>query len=86
MSDDYLKIIPTSPDHVPPSRTHKHALTLLELFLPEGEDFQAEIYDEIEFIDQAKELKPGRELKPTGWPRAVARPGPPGPFHLPPGA
>ena len=56
MSDDYLKIIPTSPDHVPPSRTHKHALTLLESFFPEGEDFQAEIYDEIEFIDQGENI------------------------------
>jgi uncharacterized protein YbaR (Trm112 family) len=57
MSDDYLKIIPASPDHVPPKRTHKQAMTLLESFFPEGEEFQAEIYDTIEFIDQGENIE-----------------------------
>jgi hypothetical protein len=57
MSDDYLKIIPASPDHVPPKRTHLYALTLLEAFFPEGEDFQVGIYDGIEFIDQGENIE-----------------------------
>ncbi|MCA9178809.1 MAG: hypothetical protein KDB14_30310 [Planctomycetales bacterium] len=57
MSDDYLKIIPTSAECVPPKRTHRSALVLLRTFFPEGEDFQVEIYDEIEFIDQGENIE-----------------------------
>jgi uncharacterized protein YbaR (Trm112 family) len=57
MSDDYLKIIPTSPDLVPPKRTHKKALALLESLFPDGEEFQAETYDEVEFIDQGENIE-----------------------------
>lgn len=32
-------------------------MTLLGSFFPEGEDFQAEIYDEIEFIDQGENIE-----------------------------
>ena len=57
MSDDYLKIIPTSPDHVPPKRTHKRAVALLESFFPEGEEFESEVYDKTEFIDQGENIE-----------------------------
>ena len=46
MSDDYLKIMPTSPNHVPPEGTHQRALKLLKSLFPEAEDLQAEIYHE----------------------------------------
>ena len=57
MSDDYLKIIPTAPEHVPPKSRHQLALTLLETFLPDGEEFEAQVYDKTEFIDQGENIE-----------------------------
>lgn len=57
MSDDYLKIIPTSPDQVPPKKAHKPAVSLLKSFFPDGEECQAEVYEAIEFIDQGENIE-----------------------------
>ena len=57
MSDDYLKIIPSSTDFVPAKKTHKAAIALLESFFPDGEEFAVEVYDDVEFIDQGENLE-----------------------------
>lgn len=57
MSEDYLKIVPIESDFVPPEASHEAAIQLLEEFFPEGEKCEAEVYDEIQFIDQGENLE-----------------------------
>ena len=57
MSDDYLKVIPAEPAHVPPSHLHQKAVEYLERLLPRSDEFEARTYDEVTFIDQGSNLE-----------------------------
>lgn len=56
MSTDYLKLIPKSPIFVPHEVAQAAAVAELQQMLPEGEEYQAEVYDHITFIDQGENI------------------------------
>lgn len=51
MSDDYLKVFPAEPTHVPPSHLHQQAMGYLERLYPRDE-VEVRVYDVVTFIDQ----------------------------------
>jgi len=57
MSDDYLKIIPADPHHVPPAECHARAVAYIEKLFPQGEECAADVYDAVQFIDQGENLE-----------------------------
>ena len=57
MSDDVLKIIPNNPSYVPSDAAQSEAVTALEQLLPEGEMCNAEVYEEVSFIDCGENLE-----------------------------
>src|SRR5262245_55381542 len=54
MSDDYLKIIPADPHHVPHVERHAKAIECLEQLFPDGDESRADVYDAVQFIDQGE--------------------------------
>jgi hypothetical protein len=56
MSTDCIKLIPTDPSYVPAKALQKEAIVILERMLPEGEEFRAEVYDRLTFIEQGENL------------------------------
>ena len=52
MSDNVLKLIPKDCNFIPDLSLHDSAADLLHQLLPNGEMWQAETYDTIQFIDQ----------------------------------
>jgi hypothetical protein len=52
MSDNVLKLIPKDCNFIPDLSLHDSAADLLHKLLPDGEMWQAETYDGIQFIDQ----------------------------------
>ncbi len=56
-TDDYLKIIPTSPNHVPREADSQARRCVARVVLPDGEEFESEVYDKTEFIDQGENIE-----------------------------
>ncbi|WP_369941723.1 hypothetical protein [Xanthomonas medicagonis] len=57
MSDDVLRIVPASSTHIPPVETHEPAVRMLEKLLPDGEMCEADVYENVEFIDCGENLE-----------------------------
>lgn len=57
MSDDVLKIIPKNPDYVPSDQSQVEAVAALEKLLPDGEMCNAEVYQDMNFIDCGENLE-----------------------------
>jgi hypothetical protein len=52
MSDDLLRIIPTDQNYIPDRKSQQGALGLLKIMLPDADEHEATVYDELTFIDQ----------------------------------
>ncbi len=48
---NYLVLVPTDPDFIPPTDTHGRAAELLRVWLPDAEDGSCETRDTVEFVD-----------------------------------
>ena len=56
MSDDYLRLIPTDPTWRPGAEAAKRAAAALAALAPGADSVEAELYDEVTFIDQGANL------------------------------
>jgi hypothetical protein len=54
VSDDVLSIIPMDQDYIPSAGAQQIAVALLKEMLPEGEMCRAEVYEQLQFIDQGQ--------------------------------
>jgi hypothetical protein len=57
MPEIYLKIIPTEPGYVPKEEARTKAVALLRKLLPRSEDWNGEVHERLEFIDQGEHLE-----------------------------
>jgi hypothetical protein len=57
MSDDYLKVIPVEPTHIPPAHLHPRAVDYLERLFPKGDEVEVQVYEAVTFIDQGSNLE-----------------------------
>ena len=70
MSDDYLRIIPLDPTHVPSPRAQEQAIAVVKKLLRRAEEVRAIVQDEVSFVDQ------GQNLEEIRCPRCRATLGP----------
>lgn len=81
MSDDYLRIIPLEPGHVPAPRAQKEAIALVKKLLPRAAEVRAILQDEVFFVDQGENLEEIRcprcraTLAPEWWMTEMDRAG-----------
>ncbi|MBK8022455.1 MAG: hypothetical protein IPK19_13765 [Chloroflexi bacterium] len=52
MSDNYLRLIPISPEYIPETLASEEAQRQLSAFVPHADEVKVIITDEIEFVDQ----------------------------------
>lgn len=52
MSDNLLRIIPANPNYIPDADRRQRALDLLRAMLPDADRCEADVYNELTFIDQ----------------------------------
>lgn len=73
MSENWLQIIPSSPDYVPTASQRGAALALMRELAPGAEDIMAVLTDDIAFIDAGANFtdvrcpRCGTTLDITGW-------------------
>jgi hypothetical protein len=81
VSDDFLRIIPLEPGHVPAPRARDKALALLRSLLPRAAEVRAILQDEVFFVDQGENLEEIRcprcraTLGPEWWMTEMDRAG-----------
>lgn len=51
MSDNVLKLIPTSPRHVPSSAASEQATAILRATFPSADDVRVQVSDQVRFVD-----------------------------------
>lgn len=51
MPDNWIQLIPSDPDYVPPREAHLPAATLLKEFAPEADEVNVEVTDHVHFVD-----------------------------------
>ena len=66
MSDDFIRVIPRDPRHVPTPQVQRRVVELLAQWAPGAEDITAETSEEIRFFDC------GENFKQIGCPKCVA--------------
>jgi hypothetical protein len=57
MSDNLLRLIPTSPVFVPPHASQERAVNILRAFTPRADRVHAEVFPEIQFIDPGENFE-----------------------------
>jgi len=70
VSEDFLRIIPLEPGHVPARRAQDKAVAALRALLPRAKEVRAIVQDQVFFVDQ------GENLEEIRCPRCRARLGP----------
>src|SRR5712692_2828594 len=51
LNTNYLVLVPTDPDFIPPTDTHGRAAELLRVWLPDAADVSVETRDTVDFVD-----------------------------------
>jgi hypothetical protein len=74
MSDVYLSLIPEDPTYVPAEEAQAHALAAFHALVPESDSVEAQVFEEVAFIDQGGNFEcvecPGCKADVTDqWPR-----------------